>query len=673
MIDPRQTSATARRSRPQLALRVAALGVVALVHVRDRLLPPLVPAGAVGRPVPRARPTTTGSALVRVQAPRGAIVDRDGRTLVENRQATVDPARPTSLPDERARRRQPLGSGGRRCACRPAQGPPRRRQIALPPVPYVAGQNLQARYTRLGSVLGVSVHDDPARGHPAARAHAVRAGDDQDRRRRGRCATTSPSARRTSRASTSSTSTCAVPLPPAGRADRSARRPGQPEAELKGDKYRGVKQGTIIGQDGLEYSYDRYLRGRDGLTRIVVDATGNPTRTDTQRAGRSAGRQLQLSLDLGLQRAGAGGDGARRRRPARRVRRAGPAQRRGARDGLVPELRPAILSQPITPGGVRRSCFGDAGRRAALRPRDRRLLSDRLDVQADHRDGGADARRHHARHADQRPGLHQVGLRSQQFCNAGKAANGTRRLRRALQVSSDVFFYTLGARPQRAARHQPLQTLGAQARPRAAGPASTCPARSSGLIPDRAWRDADQQRRSSPARSARTHGCCGISDKRAVDTSATTSTSPSARATCRPRRCRWRSPTRRSPTAARSCGRTSASRSRTPAARLVQQLEPAGAPRHHDRPERRQAIMDGLHARGQRSRAARRPTSGRRLAPGPLPGLRQDRHRRAPSRTATSPGTSPTPRRHAKHRPIVVAVTVEEGGFGAEAAAPARA
>ena len=45
--------------------------------------------------------------------------------------------------------------------------------------------------------------------------------------------------------------------------------------------------------------------------------------------------------------------------------------------------------------------------------------------------------------------------------------------------------------------------------------------------------------------------------------SATTSTSPSARATCRPTRCRWRSPTRRSPTAARSCARTSACGSRT--------------------------------------------------------------------------------------------------------------
>ena len=46
--------------------------------VRDRLLPPVVPAGALRRPVPRRRPTTTRSREVRIQAPRGEIVDRNG-------------------------------------------------------------------------------------------------------------------------------------------------------------------------------------------------------------------------------------------------------------------------------------------------------------------------------------------------------------------------------------------------------------------------------------------------------------------------------------------------------------------------------------------------------------------------------------------------------------------
>jgi penicillin-binding protein 2 len=74
-------------------------------------------------------------------------------------------------------------------------------------------------------------------------------------------------------------------------------------AQLKEDHYRGVRGGTIVGQSGLEYTYDRYLRGSDGATRVQVDALGQakgylPTRQPVP------GANLRLSLDLGLQRAG---------------------------------------------------------------------------------------------------------------------------------------------------------------------------------------------------------------------------------------------------------------------------------------------------------------------------------------------------------------------------------
>ena len=60
-----------------------------------------------------------------------------------------------------------------------------------------------------------------------------------------------------------------------------------------------------------------------------------------------------------------------------------------------------------------------------------------------------------------------------------------------------------------------------------------------------------------------------------VDRAATTSTSRSARATCRRRRCRWRSPTRRSPTAA-TCPRPHlAQRVEDPSGRVVQEIDPA--------------------------------------------------------------------------------------------------
>ena len=46
-------------------------------------------------------------------------------------------------------------------------------------------------------------------------------------------------------------------------------------AVLQGAK--GLEPGDEVGQDGVEYTYDRFLRGRPGLTRVQVDAFGQPT------------------------------------------------------------------------------------------------------------------------------------------------------------------------------------------------------------------------------------------------------------------------------------------------------------------------------------------------------------------------------------------------------------
>src|SRR6185436_20012460 len=74
--------------------------------------------------------------------------------------------------------------------------------------------------------------------------------------------------------------------------------------ELKEKRFKGVAAGTRIGADGLEESYDKYLRGKDGYTRIVINALGN--RDDRRRMKRVEPRQgerLKTTLDLDLQRA----------------------------------------------------------------------------------------------------------------------------------------------------------------------------------------------------------------------------------------------------------------------------------------------------------------------------------------------------------------------------------
>src|SRR5205823_4417295 len=73
--------------------------------------------------------------------------------------------------------------------------------------------------------------------------------------------------------------------------------------QLKQRRYAGVRMGDRLGQSGIEYSYDRFLRGRNGARKILVDASGKPHGTFA-RVPPVAGHQLRLSLDLGVQRSG---------------------------------------------------------------------------------------------------------------------------------------------------------------------------------------------------------------------------------------------------------------------------------------------------------------------------------------------------------------------------------
>ena len=170
--------------------------------------------------------------------------------------------------------------------------------------------------------------------------------------------------------------------------------------------------------------------------------------------------------------------------------------------------------------------------------------------------------------------------------------------------------------------------------------------RASGATP--ATRSTRSASRSDARRRRRRGGAVQVRRHRAaVVARATTSTSRSARATCRRRRCRWRSPTRRSPTAARSCGRTSARAIEDGLGRAVEEIRPSRRGARSTFSATDQAtIMDGLRARGRSEDGGTSadvfkgfPASSRSTA------------RRAPSSaraSPTSPGTPayvPAPRR----------------------------
>ena len=73
--------------------------------------------------------------------------------------------------------------------------------------------------------------------------------------------------------------------------------------EIKAKSYRGAARTDIVGQTGLEAQYDSFLRGKDGYQEVQVNALNQPTgELGTHQPVR--GHNLKLSLDAKLQRVG---------------------------------------------------------------------------------------------------------------------------------------------------------------------------------------------------------------------------------------------------------------------------------------------------------------------------------------------------------------------------------
>jgi len=68
-------------------------------------------------------------------------------------------------------------------------------------------------------------------------------------------------------------------------------------------KKRGYQPTDVIGQAGVEATYDTYLRGKDGKAQLTVDSRGRPKGAITPIAGAQPGQALRLTINIGLQRA----------------------------------------------------------------------------------------------------------------------------------------------------------------------------------------------------------------------------------------------------------------------------------------------------------------------------------------------------------------------------------
>ena len=73
--------------------------------------------------------------------------------------------------------------------------------------------------------------------------------------------------------------------------------------EVKAMRRDGYRAGDRIGKAGIEASYDTYLRGADGRYQIRVDSLGRPQSLRELRKEVRAGYALRLTLDVKLQRA----------------------------------------------------------------------------------------------------------------------------------------------------------------------------------------------------------------------------------------------------------------------------------------------------------------------------------------------------------------------------------
>ena len=73
------------------------------------------------------------------------------------------------------------------------------------------------------------------------------------------------------------------------------------QLELPAFRDAGYKSGDIIGQGGIEAVYDRVLRGKDGMRRVIVDSRGIP-KAELERIDPIKGQDLIITLDLDIQK-----------------------------------------------------------------------------------------------------------------------------------------------------------------------------------------------------------------------------------------------------------------------------------------------------------------------------------------------------------------------------------
>ncbi|MEA2365925.1 MAG: penicillin-binding protein 2 [Thermoleophilaceae bacterium] len=383
---------------PQLAFRIAVIGGVALAMfavIFFRLWYLQVLSG--DNYVAAAKSNSVRE--IKVLAPRGEIVDRHGLPLVENRNSLSIKVTPDKLPARRADREVVYRRLARLLNLNPGRLE-RRVSRELELLPYTKPtikQDVDRRVVayvleRQEQFPGVEPERESLRLYPHGQvgAHLF-----------GQVGEVSPE-------------------------------------ELKDERFSEVQMGDIVGKAGIEKEYDRFLRGKNGAARVRVDAFGKLTKT-LKRDPAEQGKQLRLSLDLGVQRVAqqalAGGTG----KGAFAVMNVQNGEMLAL--GSQPSFDPNVFTKPITKKHLAALTSKDLGEPLLNRALQAgyptgstfKLVTAVAALESGHITPSTPL-------SD--PGFLMVG--DQEFENASRTPHGVLSLVQALTVSSDVFFYQLG-------------------------------------------------------------------------------------------------------------------------------------------------------------------------------------------------------------------------------------
>jgi len=605
------------------------------------------------------------SRTMSIQAPRGQIVDRRNRVLVENQVSTVVQLEPERLPE--AERTNALSWG--QATTTWSRRPPKLRG-SRPKMPPIATPELRERYRRLGRVLGLraqTIHERVMRSLVLASYARVTL-------RTGVPASIRDYLleRREDFPGVNVERTYLRRYPQGRLAAQLLGTIGEiSDRELRAKRYNGLEQGAIIGKGGIEYTYDRYLRGVDGQTRIVVDALGRPKR-QYEAVKPEPGRSVKLSLDLDLQKAG---QDALRQAFASTPGTAGGFAAIDPRSGEVlamgsePSFDPSILSRPIT-----QKRYDELLGKAAGSPQYNRAIAGAYPTGSTFKLvtslAGLASGLVTPTTPVSDPGFFDFGGR--EWVNAKRAPNGTVDLRKALSVSSDVYYYKLG-KDLDPIRGRPLQRwawrlgLGHKT-------GVDLPDEAKGTIPDRRWRAEraalerqcrrDNKIPLNAGAASAAAGGCGISDMRPWSTGDNMNAAVG------------QGDVQASPLQMAVAYSTVANGGRAVRPHLgseVQDQNGAFEQRIEHARGRRvkvdrgwlQAIRDGLHSATMSGTSAQVFKSWNQRS---YPVFGKTGTAERPPNGDQSWFVAFVPH---KAKPIVVAMTVENGGFGAEAAAPA--